>query len=245
MVKFSIGDYILLGLALAAQGLDETVGAGSRAYHYRKLGFYNPPGYKNDYFEATLRRLLKKKYLNGEIQNQLELTDSGWRQLKEDFPFIDWQKEKWDGNWRLVVFDVAIKDNALRQKLRRELLRLKLGQLQQSIYITPHKIEEKIWRWLRENKLEDQAGVLIARQLFVDNLKSSAEKIWHLSRLNRLYGRLEKMKAEDELSAKEWLKHYLEIVVSDPFLPPELLPLPWRGFKAQKIWRKIIKQYAI
>lgn len=245
MVKFSVSEYILLGLALVAQGLDETIGAGSRAYHYRKLGFYNPPGYKNNYFEATLRRLIKKKYLSGEIKDSLQLTDEGWQQLKEDFPLLDWQKERWDGNWRMVVFDVAVKDNALRQKLRRELLKLKFGQLQESIYIIPHHAEEKIWQWLKKNDLGNQAGVLVAKQLFVDNFKVLAQKIWRLDRLNRFYERLGRMKAEDELTAREWLKEYLEIVSEDPFLPRELLPQIWYGFKAQKIWSQLVKKYAI
>lgn len=245
MVKFSVSEYILLGLALVAQGLDETIGAGSRAYHYRKLGFYNPPGYKNNYFEATLRRLIKKKYLSGKINDSLQLTEEGWQQLKEDFPLLDWQKERWDGNWRMVVFDVAVKDNALRQKLRRELLKLKFGQLQESIYIIPHHAEEKIWQWLKKNDLGNQAGVLVAKQLFVDNFKVLAQKIWRLDRLNRFYERLGRMKAEDELTARRWLKEYLEIVAEDPFLPRELLPQTWHGFKAQEIWKKVIKKYAI
>lgn len=245
MVKFSVSEYILLGLALVAQGLDETIGAGSRAYHYRKLGFYNPPGYENDYFEATLRRLIKKKYLSGEIKGNLQLTEEGWQQLKEDFPLLEWQKEKWDGSWRMVIFDVAVKNNSIRQKLRRELLKLKFGQLQESIYITPHHAEEKIWQWLKENNLGTQAGVLVAKQLFVDNFKVLAQKIWRLDRLNRFYERLGSMKAEDELTARKWLKEYLEIVAEDPFLPRELLPQTWYGFKAQKTWRRLVKKYAI
>lgn len=245
MVKFKVGDYILLGLALIAQGLDETVGAGSRAYHYRKLGFYNPPGYNNDYFEATLRRLIKKKILSGELSNELKITERGWQYLKEDFPFVDWQQEKWDGYWRMVIFDIAEKNNSVRQKLRRELLRLKFGQLQKSIYITPHKSEEKIWQWLKENNLTGQAGILVAKQLFIDNFKSLAEKIWHLDRLNRLYGQLKKIKIEDKFSAKKWLGRYLEIAAADPFLPSELLPKLWKGFAAQKILRQKIRKYAI
>lgn len=245
MIKFKVGDYVLLGLALIAQGLDETVGAGSRAYHYRKLGFYNPPGYKNDYFDATLRRLIKKKILGGELSNELKITECGWQHLKEDFPFVDWQQEKWDGYWRIVIFDVAEKHSSIRQKLRRELLRLKFGQLQKSIYITPHKSEEKIWEWLKENNLAGQAGILIARQLFIDNFKGLAEKIWHLDRLNRLYGQLEKIKVEEKLSARKWLNQYLEIVVADPFLPSELLPKPWKGFAAKRVLQQNIRKYAI
>lgn len=245
MANFSVSEYILLGLSLVAQGLDETVGAGSRAYHYRKLGFYNPPGYKNNYFEATLRRLMKKKYLSGELTNGIQLTGSGWRYLKEDFPFIDWQKEKWDGNWRMVIFDVSEKNNSVRQKLRRELLRLKFGQLQKSIYITPHKIEKKIWQWLKENNLGGQVAVLTAKQLFINNFKDVTEKIWHVDRLNCLYKNLGRIKVEDELSARKWLKQYLEILVEDPFLPLELLPEKWVGFKMQTMWKKVIEKYAI
>jgi phenylacetic acid degradation operon negative regulatory protein len=245
MIKFSISEYILLGLSLVAQGLDETIGAGHRAYRFGKLGFYNPPGYKNDYFESTLRRLIKKKYLSGEIKSDLHLTEQGWQRINKDFPFIDWQKEKWDGNWRMVIFDVAVKDNSIRQKLRRELLKLKFGQFQESIYITPHHVDEIIWQWLKENKLDNQAGVLVAKQLFVGNFKVLAQKIWRLDRLNIFYKRLERIKAKDELTARRWLKQYLEIVAEDPFLPQELLPETWFGFEAKKTWKQMVKKYGI
>lgn len=88
-------DRLLLALSLIGDILDLTVGAGSRAYHYRKLGFYFPPGYKSFNLNNTVHRSLKtqniEKVVNKKGQVCLQLTGLGEKQLQRNFPLLKLQ----------------------------------------------------------------------------------------------------------------------------------------------------------
>ena len=58
-------------------------------------------------------------------------------------------KEKWDGKWRIIIFDVPEKKRKSRNSFRRILKGLKFYQLQKSVYLTPFSCEEEI-EFLRE-----------------------------------------------------------------------------------------------
>lgn len=49
----------------------------------------------------------------------------------------------WDGDWRLVIFDVPIRRNAQRERLRRYLRARNFGCLQNSVWITPDPMEQE------------------------------------------------------------------------------------------------------
>lgn len=52
--------------------------------------------------------------------------------------------KRWDGKWRLVMFDVPHESKAARDALRRKLLDLKFYPLQKSVFITPYPCEDEI-----------------------------------------------------------------------------------------------------
>jgi len=72
----------------------------------------------------------------------VRLTNKGEKQL-------DWHrtkereiKEKWDGHYRLVAFDVPEHRRGIRNKLRKELLDFGFVQLQRSIWLYPYDCQE-------------------------------------------------------------------------------------------------------
>src|SRR3989344_2901622 len=56
---------------------------------------------------------------------------------------------RWDGKWRLVIFDIPEKNKKAREALRRKLKDLNFVRLQDSVWVTPHPCEDEI-RFLRE-----------------------------------------------------------------------------------------------
>jgi phenylacetic acid degradation operon negative regulatory protein len=76
--------------------------------------------------------------------------------------------KKWDGKWRVVVFDIPIASRIIRDAFRRKLKEFGFYAFQQSIWIYPYHCEEEV-KLLREffglnkkqiqvlevNKLED------------------------------------------------------------------------------------------
>ena len=49
---------------------------------------------------------------------------------------------RWDGNWRVIVFDISEQKRHVRDLLRRELTGLGLRQLQKSVWVSPYDCEE-------------------------------------------------------------------------------------------------------
>jgi len=54
------------------------------------------------------------------------------------------KKEKWDGKWRMVAFDIPNKYKKGRDALRQKLKRIGFCKLQESIFITPYNCKKEI-----------------------------------------------------------------------------------------------------
>ena len=51
---------------------------------------------------------------------------------------------KWDGKWRIVVFDIPENLRSIRQALREHLCRLQFYQLQKSVFVLPYECGDEI-----------------------------------------------------------------------------------------------------
>jgi hypothetical protein len=54
------------------------------------------------------------------------------------------KKEKWDGKWRMVAFDIPEKYRRGRDALRRKLKKIGFCELQKSVFITPYNCKKEI-----------------------------------------------------------------------------------------------------
>lgn len=52
--------------------------------------------------------------------------------------------KKWDGKWRVVLFDIPEKDRVFRNILREHLYNLDFRKLQKSVFVSPHPFEKAI-----------------------------------------------------------------------------------------------------
>lgn len=75
----------------------------------------------------------------------LKLTEKGkLRVLKYKLANIKNKKQQWDGEWRMVAFDVPEKLRRGRDALRHTLRKVGFQELQKSIFVTPHDCLEEI-----------------------------------------------------------------------------------------------------
>src|SRR3989344_6182978 len=105
---------------------------------------------KRKKFAQALWRLKKNRLI---ITNQkadgtfvVELTEKGKRKIKE-FQFADLEipiPKKWDGRWRIIIFDIPNKRNAGREALRNKIKALDFYQLQKSVWVFPYPCEKEI-----------------------------------------------------------------------------------------------------
>lgn len=113
-------------------------------YYIRKKRF------EREKFLRDLKHLQNRKLLNfeelpnGEIK--IVLTRSGRREmLKFDLDEIKLDSaRRWDGRWRLAVFDIPHDKRRARDALRTKLLQIGFYPLQKSVFITPYECEREI-----------------------------------------------------------------------------------------------------
>ena len=105
--------------------------------------------YKKKRISDTFYRLRKEGYLNFEYKNRqlyIQLTSegrkkAGWFQINS----LQIRKpKKWDGKWRIVIFDIPHKNRVKREALRGFLKRLGFHQLQKSVWVHPYNCEDEI-----------------------------------------------------------------------------------------------------
>ena len=51
---------------------------------------------------------------------------------------------KWDGEWRVVIFDIPDRFKKAREALRRKIMDLGFRKLQESVFIFPYESEDEI-----------------------------------------------------------------------------------------------------
>lgn len=98
--------------------------------------------------KQILKRLQSQKII--EVKgDQILITDKGIKKiLKYDMETMT-LKAKTDGKWRIILYDIADMKKQERELFRSMLKKLKLYQLQESVYLTPFVCEDEI-EYLRQ-----------------------------------------------------------------------------------------------
>lgn len=120
---------------------------------YKHLG---QPGKYKDFYNSLFRLeqlALISKSKNG---SSLSLTEEGRKILSRINP------EK-DGVWKLVIFDIPEKHKYVRSVIRAKLKSLHFKKWQNSIWVSPYKLDEEIENEMRE----------LAKKFFVRLIKTT------------------------------------------------------------------------
>jgi len=122
-----------------------------------------PPQYAKKYGYTSLYRNYYRNSLYGlKKRGVVEKTNDGIYRLTEKgekeafFAYLNAEsriykpkKEKWDGKWRIIFFDVPEKKRRSRDYLRTVVRQIGFREFQKSIWIYPHKIplflKELLW----------------------------------------------------------------------------------------------------
>ncbi len=174
-----------------------------------------------------------------------KLTEKGFHELSLEFPFFRFLRDKWDSKWRVLSYEIPEKKRELRDKLRREVTGWGLGPWHRSFWLTPHPIIDNL-RLLVSQKEEEQYIQAFESQHSFGNREVLIEKVWQKSILEKKYRELFK-KWHNILSGendkvdkfKTVIGEYVEVLRSDPGLPPELVGESWIGFEAFNIFKEI------
>ncbi len=73
--------------------------------------------------------------------------------------------QRWDGYWRIVVFDIPEKNVAARNALRQKLRELEFYQLQKSIFILPYECKNEIDFIIEVFQIRPHVRFIVAKSL--------------------------------------------------------------------------------
>ena len=122
-----------------------------------------------------LERLAKQKYVSVEEKDNgkvtVKITKQGMiRAITYELESMRLEKlTKWDGKWRVIIFDIPEKSRHVRDVFRMRLRQLGLYRLQESVYVSPYPCFNEVEflrelygvaftvRYLLVEKLEDDA----------------------------------------------------------------------------------------
>jgi len=103
-----------------------------------------------DYLRRTVREFYRERLVsrveNTDGTTSIVLTDKGkLRVLEFNIYQLKIKKpQKWDGKWRIVMFDIPEKLKSKRDVLREKLKDLKFFELQKSVFVHPYPCLEEI-----------------------------------------------------------------------------------------------------
>jgi len=187
----------------------------------------------------------EKKTLEGE--SHYVITKKGEREFDRILRNLR-DSGKWDGRWRLVIFNLPEKKRDLRDRIRRALNRLGMGILQPSVWISPKDIKNEIENIRERLNLENHLKFFeVARNNSLD--KTIIEKSWKLSEIEDEYKKFNFnterfLQAVDKnpnarFSAKKHIFQYALILQKDPILPWEFRENEPLRKKAHELYLKL------
>ena len=97
----------------------------------------------------SINRLKEKGYISFENTRKgtfVRLTDKGDSRLRliEAHDFNIKKPARWDGKWRIIIFDIKEKRKSLRDKIRLTLTSIGFIRLQDSVWVYPYPCEDLI-----------------------------------------------------------------------------------------------------
>jgi len=197
----------------------------------------------------SVRRLMKTKEISKVVDGgkvKLKITPRGLVRLGTiNFNLERFINKPWDGRFRSVIFDIKEESKKDRQWIRNKLKDLGFGMLQESVWISVYPIERPLKDFLGGQRLDGNIVVMVS-EILVGDQKALASYVWKLEDINKKYLKLldewgeTKNKKSD--TAFRFERKYFELLLSDPFLPRDLLPEPWYGDRAKGVYIREIKK---
>ena len=162
----------------------------------------------------------------------------------------------WDGQWRMVLFDMPVGKDAQRRRLWSYLRDKGFGYLQNSVWVTPDPLEEQR-EILASERIDVESLILLdARPCAGETNEQIVAGAWDFERINNRYtdhlkvlkqrpaGSLRSEAAARTLQRWAASEHeaWLHAVTNDPLLPNQILPSDYLGKCAWQRRKEVLQQ---
>jgi phenylacetic acid degradation operon negative regulatory protein len=209
-------------------------------------------------YDGAVRRLSQRGLL---VQRQgvhtpiLKLSDFAQSTLPAYFDPEKWWRRSWNGLWYVLVYDVPEENRIYRNTLRRFLQRLRMGGLQNSVWLSCMDIRPDFDDLCTAAALSDFAYLFEARTVLGLPTDHIVEKAWRMSRLLEIQQQYCTLMTENLTCLKQqaWSMNELLALVSvvmdayhgvfssDPLLPAVLWPKGYQGQEVLALHRSLLQ----
>lgn len=152
--KKSLTKAILLVLEKAVDGY---VRFEDFTYHHYRY-HYGYPDLKKSSLSQALKRLREGGLIEQvKLKNDvvIKLTDEGRGLINDEF-----DESKWDGKYRIVIFDIPEQRRIIRNLFRRNLKKWGFKHLQKSVWISKRNVFDKLEAYIKELGIEQWVIVM-------------------------------------------------------------------------------------
>jgi phenylacetic acid degradation operon negative regulatory protein len=220
-------------------------------------------GYREQVVRVAVSRMMKQGLLQSERsgnKSHYQLTDKGMGQLAESVGrMTKLQNHKWDGQWRVIMYNLPEEKRQVRDELRKELQWKGFGNLSNGCWVSPNNLEDEVAYLISKFEIEEYVHLFLSEHIVPESPFSIVEKCWRLEGIAEKYEDFinvyskkfiiyQSMIQNGEISDEECfierthlLHDYRKLLLLDPFLPKELLPERWNGHHAALLFHQYNK----
>src|SRR4030042_7071266 len=171
---------IILALYLLSDGNFSPVALDDRVQKIFDLSL-------NQKTRGTISGLIKEEIISKTmVENSYQLTKKGFYSLCLEFPLFRYLKDKWDGKWRIISYEIPEKKREIRDRLRREMQGWGLGPWHRSFWLTPHPVISTLRQLVSQKEEEKYIQAFEADHGFGDR-EVLIEKVWQKSEIDKKY----------------------------------------------------------
>lgn len=153
----SLSDVLLTILEKTVDGVVVVNDFVNNMRNYSVLGRDYP--LKKSTLSKAISRLKKQGLITQEKAEEgeiiLKLTDEG----KSELFLMAGDNEKWDGKWRIVVWDIPEQKRIIRNLFRRNLKKWGFKSLQKSVWISKKNVTDKLFSYIKDLGVQEWVWV--------------------------------------------------------------------------------------
>ncbi|MGM0939896.1 MAG: PaaX family transcriptional regulator C-terminal domain-containing protein [Bacillota bacterium] len=212
-----------------------------------------------NYTPQTIRNILSKfkgmDYITSLERGNYKITASGLDVYSLYSETENFYTKHWNGNWYLVFLEIPETLRKKRDAFRKGLLELGFGQLYKSVYVYPWNIINKVLNLVDSLEIEDYITIISSHEFLLNGIApegrsgpNKSSSIWNLEEINTNYKNLQiwleneyKPRINNLINDKsrdplQVFTNFLtikgirdDLIIADPMLPAEFLPVSWLG----------------
>ncbi len=133
---------VVLGTVALAGLIGVSLLAPNSLQYLKKLGML-PGKRQKESINACRDRLIRRGFVEYHGR-MLRLTRAGEIELRRMGWSTPEKPKKWDGKWRVLIFDIPERKKSQREKVRRTLTNVGFVRLQDSVWLYPYDCEDLI-----------------------------------------------------------------------------------------------------